>query len=292
MDAKILVTGATGQQGGAVIRHLIKAGQKVRAFTRHPEKAEKLKKMGVEIVAGDLTDRESVAKALEGIKNMFLVTTPYESGMDAEVSQGINAVEAAKETGIEHLVYSSVGSAHRNTGIPHFETKWRVEQHIRKLNLKATILRPVFFMDNFGAPWMLPSLHQGALSVPMGSNRKLAMVAVDNIGAYAAAAFLNPGKFIGQEIELAGEELTFPEALDQISRISGKKIEYHELQLPQAEKVFGHEFTIMFAWFEKVGYNPNIEALKKDFRIPLKTFAEYLKDAPWVNKLQEVRAIK
>src|SRR5512140_2674973 len=115
MNDQILITGATGRQGGAIAYHLLSHGRSVRAFTRHPEKAGELKRMGAEIVEGDLTDRASIDRALDGIKRMFLVTTPYEAGIEAEISQGINGAEAAKAAGVEHLVYSSVGSAHRNT---------------------------------------------------------------------------------------------------------------------------------------------------------------------------------
>ncbi|MBN4054795.1 NmrA family NAD(P)-binding protein, partial [Nitrospira defluvii] len=138
----ILVTGATGQQG-----------QTVRGLTRTPSKAEALKKLGAEVVAANLTDRPSLDAALKGINKVFLVTTFFEEGMEADVKQGITMVDAAKAAGVEHLVFSSVGSAHRKTSIPHFETKWQVEQHIQKIGLPATIIRPTAFMDNFGTFW-------------------------------------------------------------------------------------------------------------------------------------------
>jgi uncharacterized protein YbjT (DUF2867 family) len=287
MNDQILVTGATGQQGGAVIRHLLRTGQKIRILTRQPKKADSLKNSGIEVVQGDLTDRVSLDKALKGIRKMFLVTTPYELGMDAEVKQGITAVDAANDAGIEHLVYSSVGSAHRNTGIPHFETKWQVEQRIRELGLKNTIFRPVFFMDNFGSPWLLPMLKSGAVSMLMHPDRKLAMVAVDNIGAYAAAAFLNPDKFIGEAIELAGDELTIPAALNMISRTSGKEFEFQTLSNQEAEKALGYDAATMYKWFNEVGYNPDIPGLRKRYGLSLLNFGDYLKIAPWLNQLRQ-----
>lgn len=286
MNDLILVTGATGQQGGAVIRYLLRAGQKVRAFTRHPEKAEHLKTLGVEVVQGDLTDEASVKRALQGIKRMFLVTTPYEAGTDIETKQGISAVEAAKEAGLEHLVYSSVGSAQRNTAIPHFDSKRAVELRIQELGIRNTIIRPVFFMDNFGAPWALPMAQQGIISFPMMPETRLAMVAVDNVGDYIAQALLHPEKYLGQEIELAGEELTIPKAAEIISRATGKKIVFQQLPDESAEKVFGHDFAEMFRWFDKVGYNPDIPMLEKKHGIRLTRFAEYIKTAPWVEQVR------
>jgi uncharacterized protein YbjT (DUF2867 family) len=285
MDDLILITGASGQQGGAVARHLLKHGRKVRAFTRNPAKVEGIRNLGAEIAVGDLLDRTSLDAALKGIKKMFLVTTPYEAGVEVEAKQGIVAVDAAQAAGIEHLVFSSVGSAQRKTGIPHFESKWKVEQHIQKLGLKTTILRPVFFMENLGSPWFLPGIQSGTFSLPMASNRKLAMVTLENIGEYGAQAFLHPEKYLGTEIELAGDELTIPDALAMISAATGKKIAYQALPHEGAEKIFGEDFAIMFKWFDEVGYNPDFKYLEKQYGIPLIRFADYLKTAEWLKKV-------
>lgn len=123
----ILVTGATGQQGGAVARALLAKGQPVRVMTRNPEKAASLAKAGAEIVQGDLTNQAILQMALRSVHGVFAMSTPFEAGMEAEVRQGIMLADAAKEAGIAHYVYTSVGSAHRNTKIPHFESKWKVE---------------------------------------------------------------------------------------------------------------------------------------------------------------------
>jgi uncharacterized protein YbjT (DUF2867 family) len=285
MNDLILVTGASGQQGGTVARHLLKQGQKVRVLARIPEKAEGLKKLGAEMVQGDLLNRASIDTALKGIKRMFLVTTPFEAGVETETQQGINAVEAAAAAGVEHLVFSSVGSAQRHTGIPHFESKWKVEQHIHKLGLKTTILRPVFFMENFGSPWFLPTLKTGTFSMPLPIDRKLAMVSVENIGELGAQAFLHPDKYIGAEIELAGDNLTIPNALDQISKATDKTFHYQPLPHEGADKIYGEDFAIMFKWFDEVGYNPDFAALKSKYGIRLITFSEYLKTAGWLKEL-------
>jgi len=121
----ILVTGATGQQGGAVARALINKGQKIRVMTRNPEKAAGLAKAGAVVVKGDLTNEADLQAALRGIDGVFAMSTPFEAGMDAEVRQGVLLADAAKQAGVAHYVYTSVGSAHRHTGIPHFESKWK-----------------------------------------------------------------------------------------------------------------------------------------------------------------------
>jgi uncharacterized protein YbjT (DUF2867 family) len=287
MNDKILITGATGKQGGSIIRHLLKHDGKIRAMTRDDKKAAELKKMGVEVVIGDLLDRPSIDAALRGIKRMYLVTTPYDAGgVESEVMQGLNGVEAAADAGVEHLVFSSVGSAQRDTGIPHFESKRKTELKIAELGLKSTILRPVFFMENLGSPWFLPALKNGVIAIPMRPDRKLAMVALDNIGEYGANAFLHPDKYIGEEIELAGDEITFPNALGLISKATSRKIDYLALPYEDAEKTWGNDAATMYIWFDKIGYNPDIPMLETKYGFRLTRFAEYLKSAPWLAELR------
>jgi uncharacterized protein YbjT (DUF2867 family) len=275
----ILVTGATGQQGGAVAQALIAKGQRVRVMTRHPEKAKALATAGAEVVQGDLTNQAVLQLALRGVNGVFAMSTPFEAGMDAEVRQGIMLADAAKQAGITHYVYTSVGSAHRNTGIPHFESKWKVEQHIQKIGLPATILRPVWFMENF-TTFAKPSA-EGIITLPMRPARKLAMVALKDIGAFSAAAFMRPKDFIGQAIDLAGDELTIPEVAALLTKSMGRPISFQEFPSEQAESALGHDFAVMFRWFNEVGYAIDIPKLKQQYGIPLTTFAEWVKTIEW-----------
>jgi uncharacterized protein YbjT (DUF2867 family) len=199
----------------------------------------------------------------------------------------MNAAEAAKAAGVEHLVYSSVGSAHRNTGVPHFESKWKVEQHIRELGIPATILRPVWFMDNLGSASSLSAMRAGKVTMPLPPTRKLAMIAVENIGEYAAAAFLRPQDFLGAEIELAGDELTIPEAMALVSKATGRTINYEVMPFEQAEQAVGRDRMMMFKWFDEVGYICEPKTLRKKWGIPLTRFAEYVAKADWVKQLQQ-----
>jgi uncharacterized protein YbjT (DUF2867 family) len=275
----ILVTGATGQQGGAVATALLTKGQKIRVMSRTPEKAAALAQAGAEVVKGDLTNASDLQAALRGVHGVFAMSTPFEAGMDQEVRQGIMMADAAKQAGIAHYVYTSVGSAHRNTGIPHFETKWKVEQHIRQIGLPVTILRPVWFMENF-TTFSKPSA-EGILMMPMRADKKLAMVALRDIGEFGAAAFMRPNDFLGQAIDLAGDELTMPEVSAQLSKVTGRSIQFQALPLEQAEAALGHDLATMFRWFNEVGYQINVAALKQTFGIPLTTFAEWIKTVDW-----------
>jgi uncharacterized protein YbjT (DUF2867 family) len=275
----ILVTGATGQQGGAVATALLTKGQKIRVMSRTPEKASALAQAGAEVVKGNLTNPSDLQAALRGVHGVFAMSTPFEAGMDQEVRQGIMMADAAKQAGIAHYVYTSVGSAHRNTGIPHFETKWKVEQHIRQIGLPATVLRPVWFMENF-TTFSKPSA-EGILMMPMQADKKLAMVALRDIGEFGAAAFMRPNDFLGQAIDLAGDELTMPDIAAHLSKVTGRSIQFQGLPLEQAEAAMGHDLATMFRWFNEVGYQINVAALKQTFGIPLTTFAEWIKTVDW-----------
>lgn len=280
-DAKlILVTGATGQQGGAVAKSLLRQGQNVRVLTRNPDKASALAKAGAEVVKGDLTNPSDLQTALRGVRGVFAMSTPFEAGMDAEVRQGKALADAAKQAGVAHYVYTSVGSADRNTGIPHFETKWQVEHHVRQIGLPATILRPVGFMENFGT-FFRAGILQGTLVLPLRPDTKLQMIAVGDIGEFGAAAFLRPNDFLGQAIELAGDELTMLEVVDHLSRTMGRAIRFQQLPDDQAEAALGHDFALMFRWFNQVGYSVDIPTLRKRYGIPLTTFADVIATAEW-----------
>src|SRR6202030_1015903 len=168
----VVVTGATGKQGGAVARGLLERGHKVRAVTRNPnsEQAKLLASAGAELVAASLGDAAAIQEALEGATSLFAVTTPS-GGTDAEIRQGIAAADAAKAAGV-HLAFTSVGSAHQQTGIPHFDSKYEVEKYIAKVGVRATILAPVAFMENLH--FIREQLAKGVYASALAPTRALA----------------------------------------------------------------------------------------------------------------------
>ncbi|MBI5410699.1 MAG: NmrA/HSCARG family protein [Nitrospirae bacterium] len=279
----ILVTGATGQQGGAVAQSLLRQGQKIRVLTRNPDKAAKLAKAGAAVFKGDLTDKASLWDALQGVQGVFAMSTPFEAGMDAEVRQGTMLADMAMAAGVDQYVYTSVGSADRNTGIPHFETKWRVEQYIRQIGLPATILRPVWFMENFGT-FCRPFILQGTLALPLRPDVKLQMIALKDIGEFGAAAFIRPEQFLGQAIDLAGDGLTMPEVVAHLSRTMGRQIQFRQVPDDQAKAAFGDDLAVMFKWFNEVGYSVDIPALHRRYGIPLTKFTEVIATADWARE--------
>ena len=272
----ILVTGATGQQGGAVARSLLGKGKDVRVMTRHPDKVHDLARLGAEVVRGDFDDREGLWKILHGVRGVFVMGAFAEKGVEAEAEQGEAVVLACWKAGVPHVVYSSVCCADKRTGIPHFESKARVERAIGQVDQPATILRPVWFMENFEAPWLLPSIQQGVLATPLLPDRKLQMIALADIGKFASEAFLRPDDFIGKRIDLAGDALTFPEVAARIARVLNRPVRYEHIPDDKAEAAVGHDFAEMYRWFNREGYRVDIEALRKTYGIPLTSFDRYL----------------
>lgn len=262
-EKTILVTGATGKQGGAVAKHLISEGWHVRIITRDPKKtaAKRCRQMGMEVMQGDLNDKNSVLKAASGVYGIYSVQS-LEQGVEVEVRHGKTLADVAKNRGVRHFVYSSVGAANRNTKIPHFESKWQVEQHISSLKIPATIFRPVWFMENFLMPQYLDSILKGTLSMPMKPKKTLQMIAVDNIGGFVAKAFENPDQFIGQAIDIAGDELTIPQVAQKLSDVIGHDVKFVEMPMKEMKKA-SEEWAIMFQWFNAVGYKSDISKLRQ-----------------------------
>jgi uncharacterized protein YbjT (DUF2867 family) len=260
----ILLTGATGHQGGAAFRHLRERGFPVRALTRDPDspRARALVGRGTEVVRGDLDDPASLTRALDGVYGVFSVQTWTQQDVEAEIRQGINLADAATRSPISHFVYSSVAGADEKTGVPHFESKFRIEEHLRATGLRYTILQPTFFMENWLG--MKDTIEQGTIAQPLSPDRRLQMIAVDDIGIFVAMAFEHPGHWQGRAVELAGDELSMTELAQAFTRITGHEIAYMQVPWDQFEQQAGHELTIMCKWFESSGYHVDIPALRQE----------------------------
>jgi uncharacterized protein YbjT (DUF2867 family) len=276
----ILVCGATGNQGGAVARSLLDRGFQVRALTRDPQKpeAQALVEGAAEVVQGDMEDRSDMERVLEGVYGIFSVQNFWETGYDREVQQGKTVADAIKEAGVQHCVYSSVGSAHRQTGIPHFDSKWEVEEHLRELDLPYTVLRPVFFMQNW--EMMREPILGGTLAQPLDPDKPFQHVAVEDIGAFAVIAFEHPDEWIGREVDIAGDEQTMPEIAETFGRVIGREVDYYQVPWDQFEEQMGEEFAVMYRWFNDVGYEADIDTLRRECP-ELTTFERYLRSHGW-----------
>ena len=279
----VLVSGATGQQGGAITRELIGAGWPVRAMTRKPqsEAARALAALGAQVVTADLDDEASLHRALDGAWGAVGVQNTWEAGVEREEEQGKRFAGAVKDAGVQHFLYQSVGSAHRKTGVPHFENKWRVEGTLRDLGIPSwTIIRPVFFMENLLGPGFKPYLDQGTLAVGMKPDTKLQMIAVRDIGKYGLAAFERRAELNGREIDIAGDELTGLEAAAILSEVTGRQINYHQVPIEQV-RAFSEDMALMLEWFDEVGYDADIEKNAKEFGIRPTRFREWANEQRW-----------
>ena len=279
----ILITGATGQQGGAVARELLAKGAKVRVMTRHPEspKALELKKLGAEVVQGDLDDAASVERALKGVWGAFAVQNTWEAGVEGEERQGKRFAELAKKAGVQHFVYASVQAADKKTGIPHFDNKSRVEDTVRSLKFPSyVIVRPVFFMENLSSPWFLPGIQEGTLAIGLPADTKLQMIAVKDIGKYGAQAFLRHAELNGREIDIAGDEMTMPEVAKVLSQAMGREVRFVQLPIEEVRK-FSDDFATMLEWFDRVGYSADVAARSSESGIRPTKFTEWASSITW-----------
>lgn len=279
----VLVTGVTGKQGGAVASELRIRGHKVRGMTRNPksDKTLALKHKGIDIIKGNFEDPATIELALESIDTVFLMGTPFRQGVEAETNQGIIFVDIAKKLNIKHLIYTSVGSANINTGIPHFESKFKVEEHIRNIKVPYTIIRPVYFMENFLAPFNLPELKKGRITAPMLPDRKLAMISVRDIGRFVAYIIERREEFLGTAIDIASDNISGKESAVIFSQTLGFNINYYQQDYEEIA-AFGEDMVLMYKWFNEVGYNINIDELHRIYpEIGWLSFEDWVKEQDW-----------
>ena len=277
----VVVTGATGNQGGAVVKNLLERGHEVRAVTRSTDsaKAKQLAKAGVTLVQASLEDTAALMKALEGATSLFAMTTPLEGGVQAETRQGISAADAAKAAGV-HLVFTSVGFANRQTGVPHFDSKYQVEEHIAKIGARATVLAPVYFMENlyYGKEQLAKSVY----AAPLAPTKRLAQVATADIGAVAVRLFENPGRFEGKRFDLASDDLTGNDVVAALSRVTGRPFSYFQIPMDVIRKGFGEDGAKMYEWFNRIPFTVDRAALRREFPdVPFHDFEAWAKAQNW-----------
>ncbi|MFI6317639.1 NmrA/HSCARG family protein [Nonomuraea sp. NPDC050556] len=286
---KILVIGATGQQGGATTRQLLERGHPVRALVRDPGApgALALAELGVELSTGDLDDTGSLRTAMEGVDGVFLALTMMvghrisPQGVIDEERRGKAVAELAREMGIGHLVYSSLNGAGAESGIPYYESKAAIERHIHALGQPATVLRPVSFMDNF-ATYNRPAQSDGELTLNLAIPAELPMqlIAVEDIGAFAAIAFGDPGRYIGRTVELVGDVLTPLEIAETIASFTGQPTRFQQTPIERI-RAFDEQLAQMFTYFNQhPAPVPDLEALRAEHP-GLMTLRTWLEHTGW-----------
>ena len=277
----VLLTGATGSAGSFIIDEFVRARVPVRILVRNRAKASGLEKAPtVQIVEGDMSKPSSLESALDGIDRVLMISAPL---MDMVETQN-TFIDAAKAAGV-HLVFTSIGNANRMTGIPHFDSKYVVEQHIANIGVRATVLAPVYFMENlyFGKE----QLAKGIYATPLPPTRRLAQVAVADIGAVAVRLLEDPDRFAGKRFDLGGDELTGNDAMAILSRVTGRPISYYQLPLDVVRQRMGEDLAKMYEWFDRVGYVVDRAALNREFPdVAFHDFESWAKTQDWNALLQ------
>lgn len=257
----VAVAGATGAQGGATARHLLARGHAVRGIVRDPSgaAAARLRSIGIETAAGDFDDPASLVAAMAGVDAAFLMATPYiEGGIGAEIRHATALIDAAVAAGVPHIVYSSVASADRHTGVPHFDSKALVERHLRRMAPGATIVAPTEFIDLLVAPWVLDALRAGEIGVPVPGDVPRQLTAVDDIGAFVSRVLELPASFASRRIEIASLVATGDELAAAIERAAGRPIRYVERPMTAAGS---DDLAAMYGFFRTTGFGVDIAGL-------------------------------
>ncbi|MBT0768692.1 NmrA/HSCARG family protein [Kineosporia sp. J2-2] len=235
MTGTILVTGATGRQGGATARALLGSGVPVRALVRDPAKAAGLEELGAELVQGDLLEPGSLAPALRGVRGVFSVQMPPirdgQFRFDDELTQATNLIGAARAAGVAQFVQTTVSGADRTITRPewaaqqiYYDTKTAIENAGREAGFEYwNLLRPGTFMDNLlpSQAYLMPRGLEGGLVTVIRPQTRLSLVAVHDIGSAAAAFFREPERFRGVELELASDYLSMAQIAATVSRVLG-----------------------------------------------------------------------
>ncbi len=276
MALTVLVAGATGRFR-PVAELLLQRGHQVRAGTRDRRSppAQELATLGAELVLCDFDDQSSIEDAAHGVDAVFASGTAHRAGPDGEVRHGRNLADALSSSAIGHLVYSSGAGADRPTDVPVFEAKRQVERHLDGRRLPATILAPVYLMENLLNPWNLPALTSGVFPSPVPPRRAIQQIPIVDIAAFAVHALEHRDELLGQRIELASDSLTGLGEARIISTASGRELEVREVSP-------GGGLQVLFAWLDRVGFTADIAGLRRDFpNVRWHSFSDWASSQNW-----------
>lgn len=245
-----VVTGATGRQGSAVVRHLLQERAHVKALTRdpHAKKAKQLAVLGAELVTGDMANTDALKKVFRGAAGVYSVQNPYASSIAAEVQQGKNVADAAKAAGVAHVVQGSAGLG-KKTGIPSWDSKLEIQEYMNSLRLPLTVLRPASFMELINDPGFYPMASTFHIMPKlMGADKKVPWLAVDDLGSIAAKVFGNPNRYIGQDLQLTSDLQTINEVRALYREVLGKKAPHFPMPLFMFRMFTGDDLIIMWKY--------------------------------------------
>lgn len=268
----VLVTGATGLHGGGVAQALLAAGYRVRALTRDRSgrRARWLAELGAELVVGDLLVADSLLAAMRDVRTVYAVTTPFGAGSQSEVEQGEHIIAAARQARVPSLILASVASADRATGIPHFESKWRIEQKLDASGIPHTVLAPSYFYENLGNPAEIVAA--GELALPLSASRPLQQLPVADLGALVASVLERQDELFGERIEVAADQPTPQQMAAALQEATGRPVSYRQLDTSGSSG----DIVAMYRYLEHTGYQVDIAGLRERFpEVRWTSFAEW-----------------
>ena len=287
----VLVVGATGNQGGATVDHLLTADRDftVCGLTRTPnsEAARALADRGVDVRRGNLNDQETLRPAVEGVDAVVIVTNIWTAGFDQSVRHGKNIADVASNSGVNHIVFSGAGYHDRDLGVAALEPGGEVERYIRSLDVSATFVRPVWFMHNLEPAF--EDVLDGTLALPIEDGVPLQMIDVDDVGRVIARIVATPGEFAGEGFDLAGDEHTLAEMARILSEVTDADVDPFTAPIEEARKEMGEEMAELFQWFNDKGYAVDIADLERRFGFEFTRFREYLEKNRWTDKNRPAR---
>lgn len=276
----VVVMGATGGQGGAVLTALRDAGHPVRAVVRDPDSrgARRLAEQDVELATADLTDTAALTAALRGATAAFAVTTPFEAGPDQEVAQGEAVIAAAGSARLPHLVFASVASADQHTGVPHFDSKARIEDRLRSADIEHTIVAPTYFFDNVAGD---PAIAHGRLPLALPTDRPLQQIDRTDLGRFVAQVVADPRRYRGERLEIAGDAPTPAQMAEAISAAAGYTVTHQQTSVAEVE-ARSPDLAAMFRFLTERGYDVDVDALHRAHpEIAWTPFADWAQRQAW-----------
>ncbi|MGI8502190.1 MAG: NmrA family NAD(P)-binding protein [Hassallia sp.] len=288
---KVLLIGVTGGTGGNVVKGFHQQQlTNLRAITRKIDlnrpSLSKMTEAGVELVEANLDDENSLVAAMNGISAIYCHATSADSAKPdpLEVERAKRVAQAAKKADIKHFVYNSAGGADRNSGIPHIEQKYKVEQILSSASLPTTMLRACLFMEEFWKKYTRPSILKGTFPFSIQPDKPLHLITTIDMGRVAAYVIKNPDKYIGQEIELASDVLTPKQLAKAFSQAQGTTVVHKETPAWMFLLLFQKELYALIQWYRHKGYQADVQHLRQEFPGLLTTFDEFLQETNWGNK--------
>jgi uncharacterized protein YbjT (DUF2867 family) len=288
---KILLIGVTGGTGGNVVKGFHQQQlTNLRAITRKIDlnrpSLSKMTEVGVELVEANLDDENSLAAAMGGISAIYCHATSADSAKPdpLEVERAKRVAEAAKKADIKHFVYNSAGGADRNSRITRIEQKYKVEQILKAAGLPTTMLRACLFMEEFWKKYTRPSILKGVFPFSIQPDKPLHLITTIDMGRVAAYVMKNPDRYIGQEIELAGDVLTPKQLAEAFSQAQGTSVVYKETPAWIFLLLFQIELYTLIQWYRHKGYQADVQRLRQEFSGLLTTFDQFLQETNWGNK--------